>query len=137
VSIAIIYASFLLETTKKAGISNGELATLVDLAVIRKSFQRITAYLQSSKKQGLVQLGKKVSKNFKQYTLAGSPVLQVQAVADRAACGVMAVEGSTLFSEDGAKTVRKHFKNILESLVPLGQDDEESEHEPASPTDVT
>ena len=64
-------------------------------------------------------------------------VLQVQAVADRAACGVMAVEGSTLFSEDGAKTVRKHFKNILESLVPLGQDDEESEHEPASPTDVT
>jgi len=58
----------------------------------------------------------------------------VQAVADRAACGLIAVEGSTLFSEEGAKGVRKHFKNILESLVPTGQDDQEEELEPASPS---
>ena len=59
-----------------------------------------------------------------------------QAVADRAACGLMAVEGSTLFSEEGAKIVKKHFHNVLTSLNPRANGDGEEEEdvlEPASP----
>ena len=58
----------------------------------------------------------------------------VSAVADRAACGMMALEGSTLFSEENAKAVRKHFPAVLESLA--NADDEEGEPaEPDSPRD--
>ena len=58
----------------------------------------------------------------------------VQAVADRAACGMMALEGSTLFSEENAKAVKKHFPAFLESLAK--PDDEEPEPaEPESPRD--
>ena len=57
----------------------------------------------------------------------------VSAVADRAACGMMALEGSTLFSEENAKAVRKHFPAVLESLVK--KDDEPEPAEPDSPRD--
>ena len=58
----------------------------------------------------------------------------VQAVADRAACGMMALEGSTLFSEENAKAVKKHFPAVLGSLAK--PDDEEPEPaEPESPRD--
>jgi len=55
----------------------------------------------------------------------------LQAVADRAACGLMALEGSTLFSEENA-IVKKHFPDVIAGLAG-GRDDEEDEPmEPAS-----
>ena len=59
----------------------------------------------------------------------------VQAVADRAACGLMAVEGSTLFSEENAKAVKKHFANVLECLS-QGENAEPDPAEPDSPRDA-
>lgn len=57
----------------------------------------------------------------------------LQAVADRAACGLMVLEGSTLFSEEGSKMVSKHFSAVLDGLA-SGQDEGEEEDalEPAS-----
>ena len=55
----------------------------------------------------------------------------LQAVADRAACGLMALEGSTLFSEENS-IVKKHFPDVIAGLA-RGRDDEEDEQmEPAS-----
>ena len=59
----------------------------------------------------------------------------LQAVADRAACGLMAVEGSTLFSEENAKGVKKYFPNVLESLQAAENAEEEANMEPESPRD--
>lgn len=57
----------------------------------------------------------------------------LQAIADRAACGLMAVEGSSLFSEETAQSVKKCFPDILASLA-KGKDDEDSDPlEPGSP----
>ena len=51
----------------------------------------------------------------------------LQAVADRTACGLISVEGPTLHSEELAKAVREHFKDILQMLMlaPAAQDAEE------------
>ncbi|CAE6915014.1 unnamed protein product [Symbiodinium sp. CCMP2592] len=51
----------------------------------------------------------------------------VQAVADRAACGMMALEGSTLYSDENAKAVKKHFPHVLESLS--NQDDQDEAYQ--------
>ena len=56
----------------------------------------------------------------------------LQAVADRTACGLISVEGSTLHSEELAKAVREHFKDILQMLAPAAQDDAEEVLEPES-----
>ena len=37
----------------------------------------------------------------------------LSAVADRAACGLMSVEGSSLYSDEAAATAKKHFSGIL------------------------
>ena len=41
----------------------------------------------------------------------------VQAIADRAACGLISVQGSTLFSDDLAKAVKERFPEILQALA--------------------
>lgn len=54
----------------------------------------------------------------------------LQNIADRSACGLVALEGSVLFSEEGSKAVKKHFSHVLESILPS---DEEAEEGPAEP----
>ena len=57
----------------------------------------------------------------------------LQAIADRAACGLMALEGSSLFSEEGAQAVKKCFPDILAGLA-RGKDEEDADPlEPGSP----
>ena len=50
----------------------------------------------------------------------------VQAVADRAACGLASIQGSTLYNEDLAKSVKEVFEDILLSLVPQKEEAEEA-----------
>lgn len=56
----------------------------------------------------------------------------LQAVADRAACGLIAVEGSTLFTEDNAKLVRKQFSDVIAGMTSVGEE-EKAPFEPESP----
>ena len=56
-------------------------------------------------------------------------MLWVQTVADRAACGLMALQGSALYSEEGCKAAK------MESLAKMDQDKGEDIFEPASPAD--
>lgn len=58
----------------------------------------------------------------------------LQAIADRAACGLISVQGSTLFSDELAKAVKEHFPDVLKSLA--NEDDEEEELEPDSDGDI-
>ncbi|CAE7220504.1 MPK1 [Symbiodinium sp. CCMP2592] len=60
-------------------------------------------------------------------SLNKEPMSWVQAVADRAACGMMALEGSTLYSDENAKAVKKHFPHVLESLS--NQDDQDEAYQ--------
>ena len=55
----------------------------------------------------------------------------LQAVADRAACGLMAVEGSTLFSEENSQ-VKKYFPDIIAGLAEPKDEEEEERMEPDS-----
>ena len=59
----------------------------------------------------------------------------LQAIADRAACSLMAVEGSVLFSEENAKLVTQHFSNVLESMVPDDAEEGDADWEPESEND--
>jgi len=49
----------------------------------------------------------------------------LQAVADRAACGLISIEGSTLYAEELAKSVKQHFADVLQKLVPADDEAEE------------
>eukprot|EP00435_Cladocopium_sp_Y103_P074779 s326_g51.t1 len=59
----------------------------------------------------------------------------LQAVADRAACGLISIEGSTLFGEELAKLVKHQFADLLQRLVPT-EDAAEEMLEPASDDDA-
>eukprot|EP00435_Cladocopium_sp_Y103_P066722 s117_g29.t1 len=48
----------------------------------------------------------------------------VQAISDRAACGLISVQGSTLFSDDLAKAVKERFPEILQALASDADEDE-------------
>ena len=50
-------------------------------------------------------------------------------MVDRAACGIIATKGTPLYKEDLAKGVHEHFRDILESLAPPddADDDEDAE----------
>ena len=50
----------------------------------------------------------------------------VQAVADRASCGLASIQGSTLYTEELAKSVKEVFEDILLSLVPQKEEAEEA-----------
>ena len=56
----------------------------------------------------------------------------LQAIANRAACGLVTLEGSTLFSDSLAVEVKKFFPDILASLAPKS-DAPEPPMEPDSP----
>ena len=53
----------------------------------------------------------------------------LQAVADRAACGLISIEGSTLYGTELAGLVKEHFQSVLQSLVPAQQEEEALEPE--------
>lgn len=61
-------------------------------------------------------------------------MLWLQAVADRAACGLMALEGSTLFSEENAK-VKTVFADVVNGLASNKDDDADEPMEPDSDTE--
>ena len=55
------------------------------------------------------------------------------AIADRAACGLITIQGSTLYNAELAETVAKYFSDLLKELVPDEKGDEEEEkYEPDS-----
>ena len=56
----------------------------------------------------------------------------LQAVSDRSACALIAMEGSTLFSEENSKHVKKFFSDLI-STVTACKDDGEDPLEPDSP----
>ena len=58
----------------------------------------------------------------------------LQAIADRAACALIAVEGSSLFNEDNAKNVKKYFPDVISGLAKAAEEDE-APFEPESPGD--
>lgn len=43
----------------------------------------------------------------------------LQTIADRAACGLLVLEGSSLYSDECAKAVKKHFADVLYSRLSL------------------
>ena len=59
----------------------------------------------------------------------------LQAVAEWGACGLISIEGSTLFGEELAKLVKHHFADLLQRLVPT-DDGAEELLEPASDDDA-
>ena len=58
----------------------------------------------------------------------------LQSVADRAACGIISVSGSSLYAQDLATAVKQQFPDLLQSLVPANDEDDEP-LEPDSPAD--
>lgn len=59
----------------------------------------------------------------------------LQAVADRAACGLISIEGSTLYGEELAKGVKQHFADVLQKLAPP-EDEGDELMEPGSDDDA-
>ena len=53
----------------------------------------------------------------------------LQVVADRAACAIISLEGSTLYCSELATQVKKHFPDVLQSLVEGKEGDEAMEPE--------
>lgn len=45
----------------------------------------------------------------------------------------MAVEGSTVYSDEGAKSVRKFFNDVIAEVAGQGNEDAEDPLEPESP----
>eukprot|EP00435_Cladocopium_sp_Y103_P014364 s1151_g3.t1 len=56
----------------------------------------------------------------------------LQGVADRAACGLISIQGSTLHSDELAKSVRQYFADVLQNLIPTAADAGEEIVEPES-----
>ena len=48
-------------------------------------------------------------------------------MVDRAACGIIATKGTPLYKEDLAKDIHEHFRDILESLAPPDDADDDDE----------
>ena len=62
-----------------------------------------------------------------------TPHLQwLQTIADRAACGLLVLEGSSLFNDESAKMVRKHFGDVIDGLAKGSEELENAPLEPAS-----
>lgn len=80
------------------------------------------AMMEASLTRGAVYHGLCLNKDHQQW---------LQAIADRAACGLITLEGSTLFNEGLAAEIKKFFPDILESLAPK-TDHEEPPMEPDS-----
>lgn len=59
----------------------------------------------------------------------------LQGVADRASCGLISIQGSTLHSEELASSVKKHFGELLRSLVSEEDEEEDEAAEPESDAD--
>ena len=61
----------------------------------------------------------------------------LQAIADRAACGLIAAEGSSLFSEENATAVKKSFPDVIACLAKAQEDEEDNAQpfEPESPNE--
>ena len=59
-------------------------------------------------------------------------MLWLQGVADRAACGLISIQGSTLHSEELGKSVKQYFVDLLQSLIPTAGNAEEEIVEPDS-----
>lgn len=57
-------------------------------------------------------------------------------MADRAACGLIAEEGSTLFSDKNAKLVRKHFADVIAGMVQNSGQEDNAPYEPESPVEA-
>ena len=81
------------------------------------------AMMEASLTRGAVYHGLCLNKDHQQW---------LQAIADRAACGLITLEGSTLFNEALAAEIKKFFPDVLESLAPK-TDHEEAPLEPDSP----
>lgn len=56
----------------------------------------------------------------------------LQGVADRAACGLISIQGSTLHSEELGKSARQYFADVLQNLIPPDANAEEELAEPES-----
>ena len=59
----------------------------------------------------------------------------LQAIADRAACGLIAAEGSSLFSEENATAVKKSFPDVIACLAKAQEEDDAQPLEPESPNE--
>eukprot|EP00438_Fugacium_kawagutii_P000049 Skav202750 [mRNA] locus=scaffold3516:24380:31633:+ [translate_table: standard] len=59
----------------------------------------------------------------------------LQGVADRASCGLVSIEGSTLHSSELASDVKKHFPDVLRTLVAQEEEEEDEAVEPDSDVD--
>ena len=57
----------------------------------------------------------------------------LQAIADRACCGLMTLEGSSMFSEESAQAVKKCFPDILAGLAGKDEAEDTDPLEPGSP----
>ena len=81
------------------------------------------AFMEASLTRGVVYHGLCLNKEHQHW---------LQAIADRAACGLITLEGSTLFNEALAGDVKKFFPDVLENLAPK-DNPEEAPMEPDSP----
>ena len=81
------------------------------------------AFMEASLTRGVVYHGLCLNKEHQHW---------LQAIADRAACGLITLEGSTLFNEALAGGVKKFFPDVLENLAPK-DNPEEAPMEPDSP----
>lgn len=81
------------------------------------------AMMEASLTRGAVYHGLCLNKDHQQW---------LQAIADRAACGLITLEGSTLFKEALAAEIKKFFPDVLERVAPK-TDHEEAPLEPDSP----
>ena len=59
----------------------------------------------------------------------------LQAIADRAACGLIAVPGSSLFAEELASAVKKSFPDVLSGLAKAKDEEDNVPLEPESPNE--
>lgn len=59
----------------------------------------------------------------------------LQTIADRAACGLIALEGSSLFSEENATAVKKFFPDVLAGLAKAKEEEDIDLLEPESPNE--
>ena len=59
----------------------------------------------------------------------------LQAIADRAACGLIAVEGSSLFSEETATAVKTSFSDVIGCLAKAQEEGDAQPLEPESPNE--
>lgn len=59
----------------------------------------------------------------------------LQTIADRTACGLLVLEGSSLYNDEHAKTVKKHFGDVLAGLAQCADEAHPAPNEPESGED--